>query len=138
MVNTLERGNMHFTTTNLFDRATKSRLFYNKLNEECYLDAIKDVMKGGTKMKTDTRSVPMYCYGSTMYGGPTPKFVDQNTRGKHMLPRPYGSYRPGEVGDLLIQQDWMKDLISYLMDIVWTHIKTSRARAPSARTIGEN
>lgn len=127
---------MHYTSTNLFSTATKSRLFYKKLNGDSYLDALTDIMKGGTEMTTPTRSVPMYCYGSTMFGGPTPKFVDQNTREKHMLPRPYGTYRPGELGDQLLQKEWMKDLISFLMDQLWMHIHNLREEdEPEARRL---
>lgn len=99
-----------------------NRNFYDILSPSKYKEVVKEICKHGKEMLTPTRSVPMYCYGSTMYGGVTPKYVDPNTRDTPMLPRPYVTYRPGEPAWKIINSPWFKDLCSFLMDVVWQHI----------------
>lgn len=89
-------------------------------------------MDGGKKIdKGGQRGAPMYCYGTTTFGGGgLPKYVCPYTRSEPILPRPYTTYKPGGPGRKVVDSPWFKEMCKYALDLVWKHIEGVRKKDP--------
>ena len=65
----------------------------------------------GNRIHTQKRNMVMYQYGSTVGASQHPFFWNQKTMGHSMLPRPVVKSRPGNIGNLIMNNNkWFQDL----------------------------
>lgn len=75
-----------------------------------YIETYRYLYNNGTKHKTPKRQVSMSLYGSTIGRAQYPKYITSDGL-EHILPRPYTTFKPGNIGYNVSQQVWFRLLI---------------------------
>ena len=76
----------------------------------CFAETCNRLKKGGTRLTTEKRKVPMYLFGSTIMGSQYPLFYLDMCF--HTLPRPYFLFKPNNEGYILSRKQWFMDFVA--------------------------
>ena len=96
----------YYATGNLLNHDTS---YHSYFSETCFFQTFQILSKGGTRMTTKKRKVPMYLFGSTIMGTRFPIYFEDG--GFHPLPRPYGPFKPGNLGYTLSRKFWFMKFV---------------------------
>ena len=83
--------------------------FKEYFSETSYPKTLRKMITSGEYNKTKKRKTPMYCFGSTITCTQFPKFFEDGR--PQILPRPYYTSKPGNLGYTLIRTSWMQSFI---------------------------
>ena len=94
-------------TNILIDKENKP--FHTLFCKTSYQKTLRDLISCGEYNKTQKRSTPMYCFGSTITCTRFPKFFAE---GKPQIqPRPYFTSKPNQKGYEIIRKPWMQSFL---------------------------
>ena len=69
----------------------------------------KELVGGGTYVKTPKRAIANYCYGSTITACKWPIYIKGEKH--YILPRSYPKSKPGSTGLQIMMQDWFREFV---------------------------
>ena len=79
---------------------------------DSFQQTLSTLIEGGEYNKTQKRTIPMYCYGSTISCTRYPKFsIDGKQK---ILPRPYFKSKPSQKGYKIIRSDFMQAFLKHV------------------------
>lgn len=120
---TVERNKIriNLTKTNILINSGKS--FVESFSEDSFQQTLLTLIDCGQYNKTQKRTIPMYCYGSTITCTRYPKFSIDGVQ--KILPRPYFKSKPSQKGYEILRTSMMqsflqeveKHVIHYLYNI---------------------
>ena len=84
----------------IFYKKSNNEKYQSYFSESSFQKTLRKLIICGEYNKTEKRSIPMYCYGSTITCTRFPKFFADGR--PQILPRPYFTSKPNEKGAKLL------------------------------------
>ena len=103
-----EKTCVNICSTNIFD-GMKNKEYIHYFSVTSFQQTLRKLIVCGEYNKTKKRSMPMYCYGSTISCTRFPKFFADGK--PQILPRPYLSSKPNHKGYEILRSSWMCSFI---------------------------